>query len=72
MRAGTAVVMCPVGSLTYDGKRTVFGEEGQTGPVCQQLYDALTELQTEQREDADGWVVPLDDFDAVIDAAPAE
>lgn len=70
--AGTAVVVCPVGSLTYNGERTVFGEEGKPGPVCQRLFDALTALQTEQGEDAGGWVVPLDELDAVIAAAPAE
>lgn len=72
MCAGTAVVVCPVGSLTYNGEKTVFGEEGKPGPVCQALYDAITALQTEQAADANGWVVPLSEFDAVIADAPAE
>eukprot|EP00892_Ulva_mutabilis_P011705 jgi/Ulvmu1/8907/UM049_0089.1 len=69
---GTAVVVCPVGSLTYKGEKTVFGEEGKPGEVCQTLFDAVSALQTEQRDAPDGWVVPLDEFDAVINAAPAE
>lgn len=66
------MVVCPVGSLTYNGEKTVFGEEGKPGPVCQALYDAITALQTEEADDARGWVVPLSEFDDVISAAPAE
>jgi hypothetical protein len=67
--AGTAVVVCPVGSLTYDGNKTTFCGGEKAGPVCQELYDALMKLQTEQAADPDGWVVPLSDMQPAIDAA---
>jgi branched-subunit amino acid aminotransferase/4-amino-4-deoxychorismate lyase len=68
--AGTAVVVSPVGSLTYDGSKTTFCGGEKAGPVCQELYDALTMLQTEQSPDPEGWVVPLSEMQSVIDAAP--
>lgn len=72
MRTGTAVVVCPIGSLTYQGQKVIFCGGEKPGPVCQKIYDALTQLQTEQAADAEGWVVPLSEMQAVIDAAPAE
>lgn len=63
-------MVCPVGSLTYDGKKSTFYCGEKPGPVCQQLYDALTQLQTEQAPDPKGWVVPLDELQAVADGAP--
>jgi branched-chain amino acid aminotransferase len=54
---GTAVVVCSVGSLTYQGKRKQYSkEEGQPGPVALDMYTSLTGLQTEQQEDPFGWV----------------
>lgn len=68
--AGTAVVVCPVGSLTYKGEKHAYCGGGENvGPVCQMLYDALTSLQTEQSDDPDSWVVPLDEMKATIEAA---
>lgn len=67
-RAGTAVVICPVGSLTYKGARTTFCD-GKVGSVCQALYDALTNIQTRQAEDKHGWTVELSKMDDVISAA---
>ncbi|KAL6773728.1 hypothetical protein ACKKBG_A22230 [Auxenochlorella protothecoides x Auxenochlorella symbiontica] len=58
---GTAVVLCSVGSLTYQGTKQRYGTEGQPGPVALELYEALTGLQQERTEDPFGWVhhVPL-------------
>jgi branched-chain amino acid aminotransferase len=56
---GTAVVLTPVGSLTYKGNRKQFGELGKPGAVAQELYDALTSLKQERSEDTNGWVVPV-------------
>ena len=53
---GTAVVISPVGSLTYNGKKRVFGKEGEPTPVALELYDALTGLQQERIPDDFGWV----------------
>lgn len=56
---GTAVVVSPVGSLTYEGKKRQFGEVGQPGPVALELYDQLTGLQQERYADPFGWVYPV-------------
>jgi branched-chain amino acid aminotransferase len=53
---GTAVVVCSVGSLTYRGTKRSFTAEGQAGSTALELYNALTQLQTEQAEDPFGWV----------------
>jgi hypothetical protein len=65
------VVVCPVGSLTYKGEKKTFCGGEKPGPVCEKIYTALTSLQTEQSDDPEGWVVPLSEMKAVIDAAPA-
>ncbi|GAA0168778.1 transaminase [Lithospermum erythrorhizon] len=56
---GTAVVVSPVGSVTYLGKRVTFGKEG-VGRVSRQLHSALTSLQMGLTEDKMGWVVELE------------
>lgn len=56
---GTAVVVSPVGSLTYQGERRQFGEPGQPSPVALELYDQLTGLQQERYPDPFGWVYPV-------------
>ncbi|CAI9111214.1 OLC1v1011385C1 [Oldenlandia corymbosa var. corymbosa] len=55
---GTAVVVSPVGSITYLGKRVTYGEDG-IGRVSQQLYSALTSLQMGLTEDKMGWIMEL-------------
>ncbi|KAF5189194.1 Branched-chain-amino-acid aminotransferase [Thalictrum thalictroides] len=55
---GTAVVVSPVGSVTYLGKRITFGDNG-VGVVAQQLYSSLTSLQMGLTEDRMGWTVAL-------------
>eukprot|EP00262_Sarcandra_glabra_P008557 TRINITY_DN22098_c0_g1_i1.p1 TRINITY_DN22098_c0_g1~~TRINITY_DN22098_c0_g1_i1.p1 ORF type:complete len:415 (+),score=70.18 TRINITY_DN22098_c0_g1_i1:82-1326(+) len=55
---GTAVVVSPVGSITYLNKRVSYGNEG-IGFVSQQLYSALTSLQMGISEDKLGWTVKL-------------
>ncbi|KAG9130477.1 hypothetical protein Leryth_024791 [Lithospermum erythrorhizon] len=56
---GTAVVVSPVGSVTYLGKRVTFGKEA-VGRVSRQLHSALTSLQMGLTEDKMGWVVELE------------
>jgi len=56
---GTAVVVSPVGSLTFRGERRQYGEKGKPTPVALELYEALTGLQQEALEDPYGWVVPV-------------
>ena len=68
---GTAVGVCPVGSLTYKGKKTTFCAEDRPGPTCQSLYDALVACQTGAIKDTHKWVVPLDAMPEVVSAALA-
>ncbi|KAK9285663.1 hypothetical protein L1049_024862 [Liquidambar formosana] len=55
---GTAVVVSPVGSVTYLGERISYVDSG-IGVVSQQLYSALTRLQMGLTEDKMNWVVEL-------------
>ncbi|KAL6961268.1 Branched-chain-amino-acid aminotransferase, mitochondrial, partial [Sarracenia purpurea var. burkii] len=55
---GTAVVVSPVGSITYHGRRVSY-QNGGVGVVSQQLYAALTGLQMGLTEDKMGWTVEL-------------
>ncbi|XP_012079469.1 branched-chain amino acid aminotransferase 2, chloroplastic isoform X2 [Jatropha curcas] len=55
---GTAVVVSPVGSITYKGRRVSY-VEGGFGAVSQQLYTVLTRLQMGLIEDKMDWTVEL-------------
>mmetsp|Transcript_11695 Transcript_11695/g.37135 ORF Transcript_11695/g.37135 Transcript_11695/m.37135 type:complete len:86 (+) Transcript_11695:195-452(+) len=57
---GTAVVVSPVGSVTYKGTKYQFGEPGVVGPIGQQMYTKLTDLQFERSDDPYGWVVEVE------------
>lgn len=56
---GTAAVISPFGSLTYKGKKHVFGDGKDAGPITQKLYDTLTGIQFSDLEDKYGWIVKL-------------
>ncbi|VAH06063.1 unnamed protein product [Triticum turgidum subsp. durum] len=56
---GTAVVVSPVGSITYQGKRIEYAGKQGVGAVSRQLYTSLTSLQMGQVEDPMGWTVQL-------------
>ncbi|KAK1625865.1 hypothetical protein QYE76_000180 [Lolium multiflorum] len=56
---GTAVVVSPVGSITYQGKRVDYEGNHGVGVVSQQLYASLTGLQMGLLEDRMGWTVQL-------------
>ncbi|CAL4938375.1 unnamed protein product [Urochloa decumbens] len=55
---GTAVVVAPVSSVTYQGQRHAF----RTGPdtLAQELYTTLTSIQMGLAEDSKGWTVAVD------------
>lgn len=55
---GTAVVVSPVGSITYLGKRVSYGDGG-FGAVSQQLYSVLTQLQMGLIADTMNWTLEL-------------
>ncbi|KAE8798836.1 Branched-chain-amino-acid aminotransferase 5, chloroplastic [Hordeum vulgare] len=56
---GTAVVVSPVGSVTYQGKRIEYNGDQGVGMVSQQLYTLLTSLQMGKYEDRMGWTMQL-------------
>ncbi|KAE8787167.1 Branched-chain-amino-acid aminotransferase 5, chloroplastic [Hordeum vulgare] len=56
---GTAVVVSPVGSITYKGKRVKYDGNQGVGVVSQQLYTSLTSLQMGHADDPMGWTVQL-------------
>ncbi|WCJ32080.1 Branched-chain-amino-acid aminotransferase [Euphorbia peplus] len=55
---GTAVVVSPVGSITYMGKRVSY-VDGGFGPVAEKLYSVLTRLQMGLIEDTMNWTMEL-------------
>ncbi|KAG6524708.1 hypothetical protein ZIOFF_014643 [Zingiber officinale] len=55
---GTAVVVTPVGSITFLGRRVEYGNKG-VGAVSQELYSELTRLQMGLSEDKMGWTMKL-------------
>lgn len=55
---GTAVVVAPVGSVTYKGKKALF-QNGAVGPVAQAMYDELTGIQQGRLPDERGWNVKV-------------
>eukprot|EP00127_Corallochytrium_limacisporum_P005873 Clim_evm18s214 gene=Clim_evmTU18s214 len=58
---GTAVVMTPVHSFTFRGKKTTVTEEGRVGfgPVQQKLCDIYRAIQFGDVEDRFGWMQKL-------------
>eukprot|EP00798_Chlamydomonas_sp_ICE-L_P012521 gene12521-15737_t len=56
---GTAVVVCSVGSFTYQGKRKDFTDGDTPGAVTLEIYTALTDIQTERADDPANWIVPV-------------
>lgn len=53
---GTAAVLSPVGKLWFDNAWHYFHDKGESvGPVMQQIYDILCQIQRGEREDSFGW-----------------
>ena len=52
---GTAAVISPVGLLEYHGKTMVLNN-GQIGPVAQDMYDTLVGIQRGERPDPHNWI----------------
>lgn len=57
MAVGTAAALVPIRSITRKSRddHFVYTEEKSAGPVCQQLYAALTKIQRGEAEDQFGW-----------------
>ncbi|GHV26603.1 branched-chain-amino-acid aminotransferase 2 [Clostridia bacterium] len=56
--SGTAAVISPVGSLTYNGKRLTINN-GEIGALSQTLYDRLIGIQYGKINDPYGWTSAL-------------
>ncbi|KAJ0026294.1 hypothetical protein Pint_08589 [Pistacia integerrima] len=54
---GTAVVLAPVGSITYQNRRIEF--RTGAGSACQELYSTLVGIQTGLIEDKKGWTIEI-------------
>ncbi len=53
---GTAVVVSPIGQLTYKDRTAKIGDGQTTGPWTQKFYDTLTGIQYGRLPDTHGWV----------------
>jgi branched-chain amino acid aminotransferase len=57
---GTAAVLSPVGRIWYDNHwHSFYGNGEKVGPVMQNLYDTLCQIQKGERPDKFGWTVPV-------------
>jgi branched-chain amino acid aminotransferase len=55
---GTAVVVTPVGKITYQGKTTEINQN-KMGPIAKKIREMLVGIQREEIEDPFGWVLPV-------------
>jgi len=56
---GTAAVVAPIGRLSYRGQ-DLKPSKGAPGPLTQQLYDELTNIQYGRTNDSRGWTVKVE------------
>lgn len=57
---GTAAVIAPIGSITHNGRKVSFYDNGNSvGPVTKKLYDILTQIQIGDICGPDNWVVEI-------------
>ncbi len=56
---GTAAIITPVGSITYQGKKHVFPAHETIGPVTKQLHELLLGIQFGDLEDPADWITIL-------------
>ncbi len=56
---GTAAVISPVGELYWDDKHIVINNN-EIGELSQKLYDELYGIQTGEKPDTRGWIVPVE------------
>ena len=55
---GTAAVVSPVGEMVYAGKSMKLNN-GEIGPISQEMYDTLVGIQRGEREDPHNWITPV-------------
>ena len=54
---GTAVVITPVGSITFDGEEHDVSNAEECGPISSALYRRIRAIQQGDEEDIFGWTV---------------
>ena len=57
---GTAAVISPVGSITYNGEKHVIYSETETGPITTKLYNELVDIQYGKKQGPEGWVQTIE------------
>ncbi len=57
---GTAAVITPIKSLTYQGETITYCETDEVGPYSKKLYDLLTSIQVGDVPDKYGWNRKID------------
>lgn len=57
---GTAAVITPIGSITYNGNKHIFYSEEEAGPKVTKLYETLYKIQFGDIEAPEGWIVKLE------------
>lgn len=55
---GTAAVVSPVGEMVY-GEKSMKLNNGEIGPISQEMYDTLVGIQRGEREDVHNWITPV-------------
>lgn len=53
---GTAAVITPIGSIEYKGKKHVFYDEKEVGPITKELYRILCGIQVGDVDAPEGWI----------------
>ena len=56
--AGTAAIIAPIGSISYQGKEHIFSG-GMVGKITNKLYDELTAIQFGTGKDELGWMTEI-------------
>lgn len=55
---GTAAVISPIGELNWDGRALIINQ-GNIGPLSQQIYNTITGIQNGSLQDTFGWTLEV-------------
>ena len=57
---GTAAVICPISKIVDLDTGSIYDYGDEPGPVCRELYDRLTGIQSGRLPDRHGWLTAVD------------
>ena len=57
---GTAAVICPISKIVDLDTGRIYDYGSEPGPICRELYDHLTGIQTGRLPDRHGWLTAVD------------